>query len=317
MWWRRLKCVARRLRLNPTIWSRRVDKRSTPLDSNWLRAHPLPDPANDVDKNERGRVLVIGGSKLVPGGIALTAEAALRAGAGKVQVATVNSAALLLGMTLPEIAVIALDETTDGELIASSNLSNLLASCDAVVAGPAMSNVEAARALVEVLVAAANSSKSPPVMVLDASALLALPQFADRLRKLACPLILTPHLGELAALLECDSSEARCPSAVSRAASRFGATVVSKGPTSFVATADGEHFAYPGGGVGLATSGSGDVLAGLVGGLAARGAPAVEALLWSIWLHGEAGRRCAEKIGPLGYLARELLAEVPLLMRGV
>ena len=75
--------------------------------------------------------------------------------------------------------------------------------------------------------------------------------------------------------------------------------------------------AYAGGGVGLATGGSGDVLAGIAAGLAARGAEPLAATLWAVWLHGEAGRRCAEQIGPLGFLARELLAHVPALMRGV
>ena len=93
--------------------------------------------------------------------------------------------------------------------------------------------------------------------------------------------------------------------------------VVLKGSTSLVATPDGELFAYAGGGVGLATGGSGDVLAGIVAGLAARGAEPLEATLWAVWLHGEAGRRCAEQLGPLGFLARELLAHVPGLMRGV
>jgi NAD(P)H-hydrate repair Nnr-like enzyme with NAD(P)H-hydrate dehydratase domain len=105
--------------------------------------------------------------------------------------------------------------------------------------------------------------------------------------------------------------------AVTFAAERFGAVVVLKGSTSLVAAPHGELFAYAGGGVGLATGGSGDVLAGIAAGLAARGAAPLDAALWAVWLHGEAGRRCAEQLGPLGFLARELLAHVPPLMRGV
>jgi NAD(P)H-hydrate repair Nnr-like enzyme with NAD(P)H-hydrate dehydratase domain len=92
---------------------------------------------------------------------------------------------------------------------------------------------------------------------------------------------------------------------------------VLKGPNSLIAAPEGLTFSYAGGGVGLATGGSGDVLAGIVGGLCARGADPLVATLWSVWLHGEAGRRCAEQIGPIGYLARELLAHVPSLLRGV
>ena len=68
---------------------------------------------------------------------------------------------------------------------------------------------------------------------------------------------------------------------------------------------------------GLATGGSGDVLAGIAAGLVARGTDPLAATLWAVWLHGEAGRRCAERQGPLGFLARELLAHVPGLMRAV
>jgi NAD(P)H-hydrate repair Nnr-like enzyme with NAD(P)H-hydrate dehydratase domain len=131
--------------------------------------------------------------------------------------------------------------------------------------------------------------------------------------------VLTPHIGEMAALLECDAAgiEADRPAAVRRAAAHFGAVVMLKGSTTLVADPGGALFAYAGGGVGLATGGSGDVLAGIVAGLAARGAPPLEATLWAVWLHGEAGRRCAEQIAPLGFLARELLAQVPGLMRAV
>ena len=142
---------------------------------------------------------------------------------------------------------------------------------------------------------------------------------AKRLSGRRRPAVLTPHLGEMAALLGCEADEIEQdrPAAVRRAAERYGAVIVLKGSTSLVADPEGAVFAYAGGGVGLATGGSGDVLAGLVAGLAARGAAPLDAALWAVWLHGEAGRRCAEQIGPLGFLARELLAHVPGLMRAV
>jgi NAD(P)H-hydrate repair Nnr-like enzyme with NAD(P)H-hydrate dehydratase domain len=121
----------------------------------------------------------------------------------------------------------------------------------------------------------------------------------------------------MAALLECDAEAVeRDPAAAARrAADRYQAVVVMKGPVSFVASPDGQLFAFAGGGPGLATGGSGDVLAGIAAGIAARGASPLDAALWAVWLHGEAGRRCAEQIGPVGFLARELLAHVPALMR--
>lgn len=282
------------------------------LDSDWLRAHPIRPPANGVDKNSRGRVLIIGGSVTVPGGLQLTAEAALRAGAGKVQLATVASACLPLGIALPEAAVFPLPEK-EGEIVADPDLiAPHVRACDVVVVGPAMSDAKAAGLLVDCLLTLGGEQ----AIVLDAAALLRLAERAESLRNSAAHVILTPHLGEMAAMLECDDAdiESDREAMVSRAAHRFGAAVILKGPTTLIATPMGEQMAYAGGGVGLATGGSGDVLAGIVAGLAARGAGPLLAAATGVWLHGEAGRRCGEEMGPIGYLARELTARIPRLM---
>ena len=286
------------------------------LDSNWLRAHPLPAPDPHADKNARGRVLAIGGCMTVPGGLLLTATAALRVGAGKVQMAAVRDAALALGMAMPEAAVHALDQGEDGEIASLDGLAaELMTRSDAVIAGPAMSCGDAAGRVVDTLLETCGEVE----LVLDAAALMTLAGRAGRIAARTRPAVLTPHIGEMAGMLECQAEaiEADRAAAVRRAAERFGAICVLKGATTLVATPEGELHAYAGGGVGLATGGSGDVLAGMVSGLLARGAKPLTATLWAVWLHGEAGRRCAERQGPLGFLARELLAHVPGLMRAV
>lgn len=96
-------------------WSPRVAE-PVPLDTAWLKANPLPDHHDNVDKNGRGRVLVIGGCRRVPGGMLLTAEAAFRAGAGKVTIAAIASAAIPVGIAFPACAVVALPETPGGEI---------------------------------------------------------------------------------------------------------------------------------------------------------------------------------------------------------
>jgi NAD(P)H-hydrate repair Nnr-like enzyme with NAD(P)H-hydrate dehydratase domain len=120
----------------------------------------------------------------------------------------------------------------------------------------------------------------------------------------------------MARLLECEPEEVEADplAAARRAAESFGAVAVIKGQYSHIVAPDGRAFRFEGGGVGLATSGSGDALAGIVGGLAARGADPLTAALWGVHLHGEAGRRLAKRIGRIGFLARELLDEVPGLM---
>jgi NAD(P)H-hydrate repair Nnr-like enzyme with NAD(P)H-hydrate dehydratase domain len=99
------------------------------------------------------------------------------------------------------------------------------------------------------------------------------------------------------------------------AAERFGAVVALKGAETWIAEPAGALFHYAGGSVGLATSGSGDTLAGVVAGLAARGAPASCAAVWGAYLHGAAGAVLTRRMGRVGFLARELLAELPTLLR--
>ncbi|MFY8196564.1 NAD(P)H-hydrate dehydratase [Novosphingobium sp. B1] len=298
--------------MSPTAWLLPVAEART-LDGAWLRKHPLPQPHEESDKNARGRVLVVGGCTMVPGGVRLTAEAALRAGAGKVRIATVEVTALMIGVLMPEVAVLPLLPDRKGEIDASRvSLEGEVGKCDCLVLGPAMSCAEQASALVGMLMTAAEETS----LVLDAAALMAICDHAARLKKRRAPAVLTPHLGEIAALLGEDAAaiEQDRAAAVRHCAERFGSIIVLKGAVSLVAAPTGELFSYSGGNVGLATGGSGDVMAGITAALLARGAEPLQAALWSVWLHGEAGRRCAEAIGPLGYLASELLGFIPRVM---
>lgn len=97
----------------------------------------------------------------------------------------------------------------------------------------------------------------------------------------------------------------------------LNAVVALKGPETFIATPYGEVFRYSEGDVGLATSGSGDILAGILVGLLARGATLDQAAVWAVYLHGAAGNRLRRRMGPVGFLARELSDEVPALMNAL
>jgi ADP-dependent NAD(P)H-hydrate dehydratase len=288
-----------------------------PLDTAWLKANPRPEHHDAIDKNGRGRVLVVGGCRRVPGGTRLIAEAAFRAGAGKVTIATIASAAIPLGIALTACAVVALPETEKGE-IAPESADLLLAELplhDAIVFGPAMIDAESVGALLDALLA-----KLPADMflLLDAFALRAAPDRVEAIRKHASHMVLTPHEGELAAMLGKKSEEISADplGSLAEAAERFGAAIMVKGATSHLMAGE-TCLSYAGGGIGLAVSGSGDVLGGLIAGLGAQGLAPLEAAAWGIWLHGEAGRRLSETVGPLGYLASELAPLVPGLMRGV
>jgi ADP-dependent NAD(P)H-hydrate dehydratase len=281
-----------------------------------LRRFPLPQPDESSDKDARGRVLAIGGSAQVPGAMLLAGVAALRAGAGKLQLATVSSAAIALGIAVPESLVVALPQARNGEIGGARSaalLRELAADVDAILIGPGMSSDRAAHALIAPLVGRMGDDAT---LVLDAAAILALRHDESLLRPLAGRAVLTPHAGEMASLLGIDKKdvEADAPTAARVAAGRFGAVVALKGADSWIAAPDEALYHFAGGSVGLATSGSGDTLAGIVAGLAARGATAMQATLWGVYLHAAAGRALARRLGSIGFLARELLDEIPRIM---
>ena len=291
--------------------------RAVELTPDLLRTMPLPRHEEETDKDGRGRVMVVGGSVEVPGAVLLSAIGALRAGAGKLQIATCRSAAVALGLAVPEALVVGLDETAKGG-IASGAAEALLKRgdrCDAVLIGPGMADQPAVDALTAALLAGLRR----PTLVLDAAALIGLDAQVDALAAHDGRVVLTPHAGEMAGMLGVSRDEvaANPEGTVRRAARMLHAVVALKGSCTLVATPDGRLWSYGGGGVGLATSGSGDTLAGIVTGLLARGVAPEVGLLWGVLLHGEAGRLLARTRGRVGFLARELLAEVPAIMAGL
>lgn len=280
----------------------------TPLDRAALHEHPLP-PVVDGDKETKGRILIIAGSRDVPGAALLCATAAMRSGAGKLRIATVESIATGLGIAMPEAMVVGMPQDEQGGFASSAldSLEEQASKVDAVVAGPGLQPNEICDDLARALLG------SEARLALDAALLHALDTPAsDR----ASPPVLLPHAGELASLLDCDEDQIeRDPVGCGlHAAKRYRSIVLVKGVTSHVVTPDGNAWTYEGGAPGLGVSGSGDVLAGIVGGLLARGAEPLDALLWAVWLHGEAGAALAKKVGPIGFLAREISDEIPRLL---
>ena len=285
------------------------------IDSAWIAANPPPVHGRGTTKNSRGRVLVIGGSAMVPGAVRLTGEAALRAGAGKLQMATVDTATAALGIVVPEAAVIGLPIGDDGEIAPCTPklLQASIKNADVVVLGPGMGTPQAAGYLLALVTSLATEET---LLILDAAAIPCMRDFGVALGGFRGRLIATPHHGEMAALtgVDIDAIAADPEKIAGDIARRFGVIVVLKSSYTVVATPDGESLHYGGGGIGMATGGSGDVLAGAIGGVAARGAEPLVAAGWGVWLHGQAGRRVATDRGPVGFLARELPDEFPRLL---
>jgi len=284
----------------------RRNSRAETITPAFLRRRPLPLDAR-ADKEQRGRVLVVGGTAQVPGAAILASIASLRAGAGKLQIAVPASIALHVAAAVPEALVIGLKERS-GNIARSAarDICSYANDAGAVALGPGMSEGICTPLMCDVL-----KQLNVPVVV-DAGALSACPIAGD-LRGRA---ILTPHSGEMASLLERPREEIeRQPQRFAQtAAQRFNAIVALKGPVTYVAAPDGRCLVNRNGHVGLATSGSGDALAGIIAGVLARGVEPLVAAAWGVYLHASAGQTLARRMG-IGFLAHELLAEIPPAMK--
>ena len=280
----------------------------------YLRANPLPEHDGAADKQERGRVLVIAGSVEIPGAALLAAVGALRAGAGVLQVATCQSAAGPLRMAMPEAMVVGCGETPAGGIPPSEavRLGPLARDCDAVLIGPGMVDDEAVAELTLLLL----GETFGPHFVLDAQSFVQMRRHLEVLKRHRHRLVTTPHSGEMAKFLNLKRDVVdRDPNACAQQASEMsGAVVALKGAETHIVSPSGKSWLCDHGCVGLATSGSGDTLAGILAGLLARGAGVDRAACWSVFIHAEAGQRLTKSYGRVGFLAREIPQEVPRIM---
>jgi len=279
-----------------------------PLTPELLRSWPLPLNVED-DKYDRGTVLVIAGSARTPGAAVLAGLGALRAGAGRVQIASVAAGAGLLGVTVPEALVQELPVSAAGAIdpaAAVDLLDGLVGAADTVLLGPGFDDPEATTMLLEGVLQLVSADA---LVVLDALALKTLP--TEAMGVLRGRLVFTPNRQEALSLVGDDPSGLMDGELAAAAARRHGAAVTISG---HVASPDGRRWRAETAVPGLGTAGSGDVRSGLVAGAAARCSDAAQAAGWGTYLHVGAGARLAERIGAVGYLARELLDEVPRLM---
>jgi ADP-dependent NAD(P)H-hydrate dehydratase len=281
--------------------------RTTKLTLPALLRWPLPAPSESDGKEDRGRVLVVGGSRHTPGAVRLAGVAALRSGAGKLQIACGSDVAVPLAIAMPEAKVVGLAVDNRGQIEAcNDDVLRAAVQTDAMLIGPGMIDCK-----VTGRIAARLLRTTDATTILDAGALR-----AYRAHRTAA-LILTPHLGEMASItgMSTDQLSRRTPELARDFARAENVTLVLKGACTYIASADGRIWIHEGGSVGLGTSGSGDVLAGVITGLVARGAQPEHAALWGVWLHGQAGAALSKRQGLIGFLASEIPGEIPALLR--
>lgn len=280
-----------------------------------LRDWALPKPGQHSGKDSRGRVLVVGGSQSTPGAVLLSGVGALRVGAGKLQMATAETAATALAIAVPEAGVEGLPLDDHGALgaAAGSRVAELLSGMSAVLIGVGMSDPDATRKLLDEALPAIEDETA---LVLDALALTCGALTQDQLDRWHGNVVITPNEAEMKRILDslADSDvgdDAEGLELAVEVARTLGVVVAYGGS---VATPDGRCWRDGTGNAGLGTSGSGDVLAGVAAGLLARGAAPEQAAVWAVHLHGRAGDALSATIGSLGYLAGELLEQVPRIL---
>jgi hydroxyethylthiazole kinase-like uncharacterized protein yjeF len=262
-----------------------------------LRGWPLPDPQGD--KESRGTVLVVGGSRYTPGAVLLAGEAAMRAGAGRLQLAVEASTAAALSIVVPEAKVIGLPERS-GDV--PEELLAVARDADVIAIGPGLDDVEQAARLMRRILDVADKEAA---VVLDAYALGALSNDADLLAGRPQPVVLTPNVTEAQRLLGAEPGD--LAQAAMTLAERHRAVVSLYG---HIAAPDGRRWREESGDAGLGTSGSGDVRAGIVAGLLGRGADPAQAACWGTYTHAVSGQRLSPRYGRTGFLAREIVDEV-------
>lgn len=278
------------------------------IDASFLAGRPLPDPARG-GKHDRGTVLIVGATTETPGALLLAGLAALRTGAGRLQVAAPRAVAPLLAVQLPEAQVIGLDEHSSGTVRPTARLAEAMAGSDVVLVGPGLGDEEAGHVVLEAAIAAVTDGDGS--LLVDAGALVALGATPGAIRPIADRTVAMPNPGEAAALAGDQALDADSGAAVDQLVDRLGCTVALRGPDTWVSSPAHQRVVECDGPVGLATSGSGDVLAGMVAGHLARGAAPFDALVWAVHLHAEAGRALVANTTDLGLLAREVIDALP------
>ncbi len=259
----------------------------------------FPRRPRNAHKGTFGHVLCMGGSKGFSGAITMASRAAIRSGAGLVSAYVPEAIHSLVAPVVPEVMVHSC--MPDGDWAA-------------IMAGPGMGRSATTREQVLLLL---ETSKVP--LILDADAVTVLADHIDAIAAAQCPVIFTPHPGEFAALfgLKVDDVQEDRFGMVRMAADRLGATIVLKGAGTLVATPGQPVAVNLTGNPGMASGGSGDVLSGIIAGLAGQGIAPFEAACAAVWLHGRAGDLAAAEKSQASLIASDLLEKLPEAFRDI
>src|SRR5438105_8487519 len=274
----------------------------------------LPDRPRDGHKGTFGTVVVLAGSLGMTGAAYLSATAAARAGAGIVRLLVAETIYPILAAKCTEVMAMPVPEVAPGAVghLSHEVLARQFQGAKAGLIGPGLGRDRSTWRLVTDLVLEVVCP-----LVVDADGLNALADSRRQLTRLPRGRVLTPHPGEMARLTgsPVPAAPAERVEVARRAAQAWKAVVVLKGARTVVAAPDGEVSEDPHEVPALATGGTGDVLGGLIAGLIAQGLQSFTAAVTGVYIHGEAGRQVAARLGDAGLLASDLLGEIPFLQK--
>lgn len=275
------------------------------IQQDWV-ADVVPERLRTAHKRDNGHVLVIAGSEMMPGAAVLATKAALRSGAGLVTVAAPGAVCDHVMSHVPEALLLPLP-SMEGALCARAAevLLERMPRADSAVIGPGLSQADG---VLDFLRTIFERWELPSC--LDADALNAI---ARGVQLPASECVMTPHPGEMSRLMGSSIAEIQNDRfrTVHRAVEQFGKTVVLKGPHTIIGDVDQALAVNVTGNSGMATAGMGDVLSGLIGALLAQDLPPYCAASAGTFWHGHAADVCAEQIGPIGYLASDVVEALP------
>jgi NAD(P)H-hydrate epimerase len=279
------------------------------LTSAQIRNYLQPRSA-DMHKGRTGHLLVIAGSPGKTGAAAMTAMSAMRAGAGLVTLGIAESLNPILETQVLEVMTAPLPEIQNGALGASAfeNIKKMEAGKTCLAIGPGMGQAGETQSLVNKII---RQSRIP--VVIDADGLNNIAGQTQLLKSLKPPTVLTPHPGEMARLIDVTPAEVQQNrlQCAREFATNFKVHIVLKGAATVIAHPDGSAYINPTGNPGMASGGMGDVLTGVLAGFITQGFTPEAAAHASVYLHGAAADTLSKTIGPIGYLAGEVMNAIP------
>jgi NAD(P)H-hydrate epimerase len=301
-----------------------VEEKAGPeyLADEWAKA-VLPERPPQANKGNFGKVLVLAGSINYIGAPYLACSGAMRVGAGLVTLATSGRLQSILATKLTEVTYLPLPEARPG-LISQEAIRVLFrqfANYNVLLVGCGMGQNETVVRIIRSVLLSHPKAKTAkpqlPALVLDADALNALAKVPNWWNLLPEDAILTPHPGEMARLTGMTTDEVQLDrlELARRMAAEWHKTIVLKGAHTVVAAPDGRAQISHVANAGLATAGTGDVLAGVIAGLVAQGLNLFDAAAAGVYIHGMAGENVSERLGDAGMVASDLLPELPLVIK--